>query len=80
MEDKEDENHTRMDVKTNKKYITNIVVAEKHITGIEKDDDVSLDAVVDIVKLFNTLSFWVTFQFIYFQSICPPLYLSEGVS
>ena len=31
----------------------------------------SLDTVVDIVKLFNTLSFWVTFQFIYFQSICP---------
>ena len=39
-----------------KKDITNIVVAEKHIIGIEKDDDVSLDVVVDIAKLFDTLS------------------------
>ena len=56
MEDKEDENHACMDAKTNKKDITNIVVAEKHIIGIEKDDDVSFDAVVDIAKLFDTLS------------------------
>ena len=56
MEDKDDENHTHVDVKTNKKDITNIVVAEKHIIGIEKDDDVSLDVVVDIAKLFDTLS------------------------
>ena len=54
MEDKEDENHACMDVKTNKKYITNIVVAEKHIIRIGKDDDVSFDVVVDIAKLFDT--------------------------
>ena len=39
-----------------KKDITNIVVTEKHIIGIENDDDVSLDVVVDIAKLFDTLS------------------------
>ena len=34
MQDKEYENHGHIDVKTNTKEITDIVVAEKHIIGI----------------------------------------------
>ena len=41
-------------MKTNTKEITNIVVAEKHIIGMEKDDDVIFDPIVDIAKLFDT--------------------------
>ena len=54
MEDKEDENHDHIDVKTNTKEITDIVAAEKHIIGMEKDDDVIFDPIVDIAKLFDT--------------------------
>ena len=41
-------------MKTNTEEITNIVVAEKHIIGMEKDDDVIFDPIVDIAKLFDT--------------------------
>nr|CAN83433.1 hypothetical protein VITISV_010135 [Vitis vinifera] len=54
MEDKEDENHDHIDVKTNTEEITIIVAAEKHIIGMEKDDDVIFDPIVDISKLFDT--------------------------
>ena len=54
MEDKEDENHDHIDVKTNTEEITVIVAAEKHIIGMEKDDDVIFDPIVDISKLFDT--------------------------
>ena len=43
-------------MKTNTEEITNIVVAEKHIIGMEKDDDVIFDPIVDIAKLFDTLT------------------------
>ena len=43
MEDKEDENHAHMDVETNKE----IVVLERHIMGMENDEDMSLDPIID---------------------------------
>ena len=54
MEDNEDKNHGHIDVKTNTKEITDIVATEKHIIGMEKDDDVIFDPIVDISKLFDT--------------------------
>ena len=54
IEDKEDENHDHIDVKTNTKEITDIVAAEKHIIGMEKDDDMIFNLIVDIAKLFDT--------------------------
>ena len=54
MEDKEDENHDHIDVKTNTEEITVIVAAEKHIIGMEKDDDVIFNPIIDIAKLFDT--------------------------
>ena len=54
MQDKEYENHGHIDVKTNTKEITDIVVAEKHIIGMEKDDDVIFNPIIDIAKLFDT--------------------------
>ena len=52
MEDKEDGNHAHMDVETNKE----IVVVGKHIMGMEKDEDMSLDPIIDVAKLFDTSS------------------------
>ena len=54
MENKKDGNHAHMDFKTNKE----IIVVEKHIMGIgmEKDEDMSLDPIIDIAKLFDTPS------------------------
>ena len=52
MEDKEDGNHAHIDVETNKE----IVVAEKHIIGMENDEDMSFDPIIDIAKLFDTPS------------------------
>ena len=52
MEDKNDGNHAHMDVETNKE----IVVAEKQIIGMEKDEDMSLDPIIDMAKLFDTPS------------------------
>ena len=49
MEDKEDENHGHIDVKTN----TDIVAAKNNIIGIKKDD-VIFYPIVDIAKLFDT--------------------------
>ena len=54
MEDKEDENHDHIDVKTNTKEIPYIVVVEKHIIGMKKDDDVIFYPIIDIAKLFDT--------------------------
>ena len=54
MEDNEDKNHGHIDVKTNTKEITDIVDAEKHIIGMEKDDDVIFNPIVDIPILFDT--------------------------
>ena len=54
IEDKEDENHDHIDVKTNTKEITDIVATEKHIIGMEKDDDMIFNPIVDIAKLFDT--------------------------
>ena len=54
MEDKEDENHDHIYVKTNTKEITYIVAVEKHIIGMEKDDDVIFDPIIDIAILFDT--------------------------
>ena len=56
MEDKEDENHGHIDVKINIEEIIDIVATKKHIIGMEKDADVIFDPIVDIAKLFDTLT------------------------
>ena len=54
MEDKEDENHGHIDVKINIEEIIDIVATKKHIIGMEKDDDVIFNPIVDIPILFDT--------------------------
>ena len=72
MEDKDDENQGHIDVKTNTEEIIDIVATEKHIIGMEKDDDVIFDPIVDIAKLFDTLIVSDNFLVYVFPKQLPP--------
>ena len=54
MDNKEEENHVYMDVKTNKEDI--ITKKKKTYNRDGKGDDLSLNPIVDIAKLFGTPS------------------------
>ena len=62
-------------MKTNTKEITNIVVAEKHIIGMEKDDDVIFDPIVDISKLFDTATVSSNFSvYVFPKQLSPTIF------
>ena len=71
MKDKEDGNHAHMNVETDKE----IVVAEKHIIRMEKDEDMSLDPIIDIAKLFDTPSLSGNFSvYVLSKQSCPTIF------
>ena len=72
MEDKNDENHDPIDVKTNTEEITDIIATKKNIIEMKKDDDVIFDLVVDIAKLFDTLIVSDNFLVYVFPKQLPP--------